>query len=162
VGRTPLRNHKLKPGAHRVELTHDGFEPWSGSVTVRDGRKAKVDVFLKAIPKATPVPTPTPEVVDPNRVYEVGQVDTAPRKVSGSSAAWPKGAPKLKQAVSVGGFALVTENGDVADVRITESGGQAVDAAVTAAVRNWKFTSGVKKGIKVKVRMPFRQTFLPG
>ena len=36
------------------------------------------------------------------------------------------------------------------------------EGEVTAAVRTWKFTPGVKKGIKVKVRMPFRQTFLPG
>src|SRR4029079_18329479 len=90
AGRTPLRNQKLKLGAHRIDLAADGFEPWSGSVTVREGRKAKVDIFLKAIPKATPVPTPTPEVVDPNHTYEVSQVDTPPRKVSGNAAAYPK------------------------------------------------------------------------
>jgi len=162
VGRTPLRNHRLKLGSHRVELAAEGFEPWSGNSTAREGRKAKVDIFLKAIAKATPVPAPTPEVVDPSRIYEAGQVDTQPRKISGGSASYPKGAPKMKQAVTVGGMVVVTENGDVADVKITESGGEAVDAAVAAAVRNWRFTPGVKKGIKVKVRMPFRQTFLPG
>jgi TonB family protein len=162
VGRTPLRNHRLRVGGHRVELSAAGYEEWSGTITVREGRRAKVDIFLKTTPKATPVPTPTPEVVDPNRIYEAGQVDVAPRKVSGGSAAYPRGAPRLKGAVSVSGTALVTENGDVADVKITGSGGSAVDAAVVSAVRNWKFSPGVKKGVKVKVRVPFRQTFLPG
>jgi TonB family protein len=154
IGKTPLRNYKVRLGSHR-------YEPWSGNITVREGRKAKVDIFLKALPKATPVPTPTPDVVDPNRVYESGQVDTAPVKVGGTSATYPKGAPKLKEKVSVGGTVVVTDAGDVTDIRITESGGPEVDAAVTAAVRTWKFTPGVKKGIKVKVRMPFKQTFLP-
>jgi TonB family protein len=162
IGKTPLRNYRVKLGSHRVEYAVDGYEPWSGNVTVREGRKAKIDIFLKAVPKATPVPTPTPEVVDPSRVYEHNQVDTPPQKVAGSSAAYPKGAPKLKEKVSVAGTVVVNDSGEVIDVKIVESGGAAVDAAVTSAVRTWKFTPGVKKGIKVKVRMPFRQTFLPG
>jgi len=161
IGKTPLRNYKVKLGSHRVEYTADGYEPWSGNVTVREGRKAKIDIFLKVVPKATPVPTPTPEVVDPNRIYETNQVDTAPVRTSGSSANYPKGAPKYKDRVEVGGFAVVSERGEVTDVKITESAGEMVDAAVAAAVRTWKFTPGVKKGIKVKVRIPFKQTFLP-
>jgi serine/threonine-protein kinase len=162
IGKTPLRNYRLKLGSHRVEYTADGFEAWSGNLTVREGRKAKVDIFLKAIPKATPVPTPTPDVVDPSRVYDEGQVDTKPQRISGSSPAYPRNAPRLKERVSVSFVVVITENGDVADVRITESGGAAVDAAVAAAARGWKFTPAVKKGIKVKVRMPYRQSFLPG
>jgi TonB family protein len=161
VGKTPLRNHRVKLGNRRVEMTHEGFEPWSGTVTAREGRRAQVDAFLKAIPKATPTPAPTPEAVDPNRVYDVGQVDTAPRKVAGGSPAYPRNAPKLKSGteVVVGGTIVVTDAGDVAEVKVTQSGGQVLDEAVAAAVRNWKFAPGVKKGIKVKVRMPFRQTF---
>jgi TonB family protein len=162
VGRTPLRNHRLRTGSRSVEASAVGYEVWTGKLTVREGRRAKLDILLKAIPKATPVPTPTPEVVDPSRVYEASQVDVAPRKLSGGAAAYPRGAPKLKGAVTVSGVALVTEAGDVADVRITESGGSVVDGAVVNAVRNWKFSPGVKKGVKVKVRVPFRQTFLPG
>jgi TonB family protein len=164
VGKTPLRSHRVKLGSHKVDLTLDGFEPWSGSVTGREGRRAQVDAFLKAIPRATPTPAPTPEVVDPNRVYEMGQVDTPPRRVSGGSATYPKNAPKLRSGedVVVAGTIVIGDSGAVVDVKITQSGGAVLDDTVAAAVRNWKFTPGVKKGIKVKVRMPFRQTFRSG
>jgi TonB family protein len=102
--------------------------------------------------------------VDPNRVYELGQVDTPPRRVSGGSATYPKNGPKLRagEDVVVAGTLVITDTGDVTDIRVTQSGGPVLDDTVTAAVRNWKFTPGVKKGIKVKVRMPFRQTFRSG
>jgi len=53
----------------------------------------------------------------------------------------------------------VTTSGDVVEIQIRESGGASVDGAVMAALAKRKYTPGVKKGVKVKVRVPFRQTF---
>jgi TonB family protein len=64
--------------------------------------------------------------------------------------------------VTVGGTFVVSEEGEITDVRITESAGEVVDDAVTAAVRNWKYAPGAKRGVKVKVRVPFKQTFRAG
>jgi TonB family protein len=160
VGQTPLMNHSLKAGKHQVEVVKEGYEPWTESITVGNKRKARVDAQLRAIAKPTPVPV-VADVPDPNKTYEQGDVDTPPRQVTSSSVSYPKDAPKLKsgQSVSVGGTFVVTTNGDVVEIQIRESGGAAVDSAVMAALAKRKYTPAVKKGIKVKVRVPFRQTF---
>jgi TonB family protein len=162
VGRTPLNAYRAKPGKRQVEYALEGYDPWRREVTVREGRKERVDAFLHAIPKATPVPTPTPEVVDPRRVYNDSEVDTKPTRTAGEWAAYPKRAPKPRGELVVPFTLVISETGDVTEVKITQSGGDLVDEAITAAVRNWKFMPGVKKGIKVKVRMSFRQTFRSG
>ena len=158
VGYTPLTNWKLKPGTHKVALEKDGHEPWTGSVAVRAGKRARLDAQLKAIPK--PTPQPTAEAVDPTRIYEVGDIDVRPKKMTGEWAS----APKLKsgERISVGGTFVVTDGGEVTDVRITESGGSKLDESVAAAIRKWKYAPGTKRGVKVKVRLPFKQTFTTG
>ncbi|MET0554352.1 MAG: TonB family protein, partial [Vicinamibacteria bacterium] len=160
AGQTPLSGLSLRAGRHEVEVLKEGFEPWSGTLVV-GRRKARIDAHLRPLVKATPTPPPQPEPVDPNKTYDQGDVDTPPRQTSGSSASYPKDAPKLKsgQSVSVGGTFVVTLNGEVADIQIRESGGQQLDAAVMAALAKRKYTPGAKKGVKVKVRVPFRQTF---
>jgi TonB family protein len=164
VGLTPIKDHKMKVGSHTVDVSAEGFESWSGTVTIKEGKRASVDTQLKAIPKATPTPEVKADVVDPNKVYASNEVDAQPKKLSGASAAYPKNAPGLKsgEAVSVAVEYVVNQNGEVADIKVAQSGGQAVDEAVAAAVSKWKYTPGVKKGIKVKVRVTFRQTFKAG
>ena len=158
IGYTPLTSWKLKPGTHKVQIEKDGHEPWSGTVAVQAGKRARLDVPLKAVPK--PTPQPTAEAVDPARVYEVGDVDVRPKKVTGEWAS----APKLKsgERISVGGTFVVTDGGEVTDVRITESAGKVLDESVSAAIRKWKYAPGTKRGVKVKVRLPFKQTFTTG
>ncbi len=159
VGQTPLLNHSIKAGKHQVEVTKDGYEPWTSPLTV-GRRKTTIDAQLRPVVKATPPPVVS-DVPDPNKTYEQADVDTPPRQVSGSSASYPKDAPRLKsgQSVSVGGTFVVTASGDVAEIVIRESGGAAVDNAVMAALAKRKYAPGAKKGVKVRVRVQFRQTF---
>jgi TonB family protein len=159
VGQTPLRQ-PLKVGNHAVEMTREGFEPWSGRLEVSARGMARVDAVLRPIARATP----TPEPVDVTRVHAPAEVDTQPRRLSGSSAPYPDKAPRLRPGrdVTVAGTFVVTEDGAITDVRITESAGEVVDEAVTAAVRNWKYAPGARKGVKVKVRIAFKQTFRAG
>jgi TonB family protein len=158
VGYTPLTSWRLKPGTHKVQMEKDGHEPWSGSVAVKAGKRARLDAQLKAIPK--PTPQPTAEAVDPTRIYEVGDIDVRPKKVAGEWAS----APKLKsgERISVGGTFVVTDAGEVTDIRITESANKVLDESVSAAIRKWKYVPGTKRGVKVKVRLPFKQTFTTG
>jgi serine/threonine-protein kinase len=165
AGQTPLSDYKLKPGVHRVELAKDGFEPWAGTITVAAGKRARADAFLKAIPKPTPTPVPV-EVVDANKVYvnSTQDVDVLAKKVSGSSASYPSSAPRLRSGDSVSvriGF-VVTETGEITDLKVLESGGKVLDEAVVDAVKKWKYSPAVKKGVKVKARVEFRQTFRAG
>ena len=163
AGQTPYADSRLKVGAHRVEVTKDGYEPWSGTVTVQAGKKVRVDARLRNLAFAAPIPPPV-DRVDPNRIYvnSPAEVDTPARKVSGASAAYPTDrASRLRSgdSVSVRLNFVVTETGEVTDVRVVESAGRAVDEAVLSAVRQWKYSPAVKQGTPVKVRVEFRQTF---
>jgi TonB family protein len=166
VGETPLTSVKMRPGSRKVEVQKDGYEPWSGTLTVEAGKKAKLDVSLKAVVRATPVPAPTVEAVDTSRVYNnvPSEVDTVARKASGASPSYPSNAPRLRSGdgVSVSVALVVTETGEVKDPQIVESGGKIVDEAVLTAVKAWKYTPAVKRGIPVKVRLTVRQTFRAG
>jgi TonB family protein len=164
VGQTPLSDPKMRTGSRRVEMTRDGFQPWSGTINVQAGKRARVDARLRPVVVAAPPPTAAPDVVDVNRIYvnSPTEVDVPAQRISGASAAYPSGrASRLKsgQSVSVRLGFIVNEDGSVTDVRVVESAGRLVDEAVLKAVRTWKYSPAVKKGTKVKVRVDFRQTF---
>jgi TonB family protein len=162
AGDTPVAEMKLKPGSHKVEIAKEGFEPWQGSISVEAGKKARVEAPLKAAAKA-PSPSPKAEAVDTERIYAntTAEVDVPAKKISGSSGEYPKRAPALRsgQSVSVSVSFVVTEKGDVEDVKVLESAGRIVDDAVVAAFRSWKYEPAVKQGQKVKVKVNWKQTF---
>jgi eukaryotic-like serine/threonine-protein kinase len=165
AGVTPLAGLKLKPGKHRIELALQGHEAWAGTVDVAAGETGRVEVRLAARP-ATPAP-PTPEPVDTARVYEnvADKVDTLAKKLSGRSPSYPSDrARRLKreERVSVVVRFVVNEAGEVEDLSVVESAGKAVDDVVLEAVRTWKYQPATKRGIRVKVHMMFKQTFLGG
>jgi hypothetical protein len=59
----------MKTGTHRVEVVKEGFEPWSGTVTVSSGKRARLDARLRrVVVAAAPTPPPSDEV-DVNRIY---------------------------------------------------------------------------------------------
>ena len=166
VGETPLLQHRLRPGAYRIDVTKEGYEPYSGSLTVEAGKKARFDAVLKAVVRATPPPV-APDAVDTTHVYNnlASEVDVLARRTSGSSPSYPQDAPKLRsgESVSVTVSFVVTEDGSVTETRLVESGGgKLLDEAVLQAVRGWKFSPASKRGVKVKVRVNQKQTFRAG
>ena len=167
AGQTPLLQLKLKAGSRKVELAKDGYEPWVATLAVESGKKAHLDAALKAIVVATPVPVPTAEAVDPSRIYNNlgSDVDAVAKKVAGTSASYPSELPKLRSgdSASVTISFVVTEDGEVSEPRIVESGGgKVLDEAVLSAVRSWKYSPAVRRGVKVKVRITLKQTFRAG
>ena len=164
VGRTPLIDFKLKPGPHHVEVSKDGYETWSQTAAAA-GRKVFLDANLQQVARATPPPTAAPEAVDVNKVYAENEVDTPPKKLSGMSASYPSGrAPRLKagDSVSVTLNYVVNETGQIADLKVTESGGRIVDEEVLSALKDWKYAPGSKRGTNVKVRLVRKFTFKGG
>jgi serine/threonine-protein kinase len=165
VDRTPLTIPRLKPGKHGIELALEGHETWTGSVDVAPGETRRVEVRLTALPP--PPAPPTPEPVDTARVYEntAAEVDTLAKRLSGRSPSYPSDrAKRLKseERVSVVVSFVVSETGEVRDLSVVESAGKAVDDVVVAAVRTWKYQPATKQGVRVKVHMMFKQTFLGG
>jgi TonB family protein len=166
LGTTPLRGVALDPGRHRVEMSLDGHEPWSGTVDVEAGRGARAAATLVPVGEARPAPTPAP--VDTARLYEnsKGSVDTLARRTSGLSPRYPsdRGAPRLRsgERVSVTLSFVVTAAGEVEDVKVVESAGALVDAVVVDAVKSWQYEPATIRGTPVRVRIVHRQTFLGG
>jgi TonB family protein len=165
AGETPIQDLRLRPGSHKVDVAAEGYEPWSGSVTIEAGKKARVDAALVLIPKATPTPPPPP-AVDPSKVYlnTAADVDILAKKISGATGSYPSGAPRLKSgdAVSVSVTFVVDANGDVDEVKVIESAGAVIDESVVKAIRKWKYSPAMKQGVKVKVKIAFKQTFRAG
>jgi TonB family protein len=172
VGITPLRGHKINVGSHRIEVSAEGYEPAAERIKVTEGARVTVNPWLKAVAKP-PTPTPSRTTVTPSApptadptIYDENdpRLTQKPVKTLGKSADYPADAVKLKkgQRVSATVSLVVLESGDVTDVQIVESAGAAVDEAVIAAYRTWKYTPGMKQGAKVKVRVTRRQIFLGG
>ncbi len=161
AGRTPLAAVTMKPGSHRVELTLEGHEPWTGAVDVLAGQKGSVEVRLRPRPKASP----TPEAVDPDRVYAEAEVDVAPKLLSGPSASYPAdGVPRLKsgERVSVKVEFIVTEKGDVRDLTVVASAGRLIDELVLDVFRKRRYQPARKQNVPVKCRVSRTQTFMGG
>jgi serine/threonine protein kinase len=142
----------------------------------------------RLVARARPVPTPAPIVptpspppepavadavmvyapsrpgvtVEPHRVYEEDEIDVPPRRIKGGSAPYPEWGPELSrgQRVSITASFVVTEEGDVTDIRV-EKGGGALEA-VLVEISSWKFLPGLKDGIPVKVRVQAKHTFVGG
>jgi hypothetical protein len=99
--------------------------------------------------------------VEVARVYDEEDVDVKPERVGGAvSAPYPEWAPDLKRGrrVSILASYVVTETGDVTDIRVEEGGG--VLDAVLLEVSRWKYRPGSKDGVPVKVRMRWRHTYI--
>jgi len=116
------------------------------------------------VPTPAPVLTPPRRLapaIDRERVYDEAEVDVKPRRVRGGvSSAYPEWAPDLKRGgrVSIVASYVVTEKGDVTDIRVEEGGG--VLDAVLLEVSRWKYQPGTKDGLPVKVRMRWRHTYI--
>ncbi len=132
--------------------------------------------------RATPVPTPLPpagpvlpdadvSLVVPApprpsagtaRVYDEDDVDVKPRRIAGTTGAYPEWGPKLPKgkSVSITASYVVTEEGLVTDIRVERGGG--VLEAVLPEVSRWRYEPGTKDGVPVKVRVRMKHTFIGG
>ncbi len=73
VGRTPLQLDNLLVGEHKITVSKSGYQPYSATVTVAEGKTATVNAALTKI--ATQTPNVTPQSVSNNKTsapYKVG------------------------------------------------------------------------------------------
>ncbi len=57
---------------------------------------------------------------------------------------------------------IVTEKGDVTDIKVVESGGRVLDETVVSVARQWKYSPAMKDGAPVKVKLDMKLTFRGG
>ncbi|MBQ8853441.1 MAG: PEGA domain-containing protein [Alistipes sp.] len=73
VGRTPLQLDNLLVGEHKITVSKSGYQPYSATVTVAEGKTATVNAALTKI--ATQTPNVTQQSVSNNKtsaLYKVG------------------------------------------------------------------------------------------
>ena len=121
---------------------------------------AAAPVTTAAAAPPTTLAAPVRPVVDPTKVYLEDEVDTPPKKLSGNAYQPPR--LRSGESVSLTLSWIVSENGEISDIEVVQSGGKQLDEGVVQALRKWKFAPGVKQGVKVKVRLARKYTFKAG
>jgi TonB family protein len=166
IGNTPVTGD-LAPGRHEVRVERKGFRPWVQQVEARAGETPSLEARLEAaaapargaIAKPTPTPKETPLLE--GTLVQAGPDVTLPRKLKGEPAQYPDTARRLRLLGTVVVEMTVSEKGETTDQRVVESAGEILDQAVLAAVRTWHYEPGQKQGVKVKLRIRYKQTFQP-
>jgi outer membrane biosynthesis protein TonB len=176
AGATPVLPPPVSIGSGDVVLVVPTPEPPPPAPVARRVARARpTPTPLPIVPTPTPPPKPAvadpvvvyaptrPEIkVEPHRVYEEDEVDVRPRRIQGTSVPYPDWGPELSrgQRVSITASFVVTEAGDVTDIRVEEGGGAL--EAVLLEISSWKYLPGLKDGIPVKVRVHAKHTFIGG
>jgi serine/threonine-protein kinase len=174
AGATPALPRSEPVGSGDIVLAVPSPEsPRPAPAARRVARARAVPTPLPVVPTPSPPPEPAmaepvmvyapsrPEVsVEPHRVYEAEEVDVPPRRIQGMTAPYPDWGPELSrgQRVSITASFVVTEEGDVTDIRV-ERGGGALEAGLVE-ISSWKYLPGLKDGIPVKVRVHWKHTFI--
>jgi protein TonB len=114
-------------------------------------------VVAQSQPAAPAVTTPAPAApsIREGDVVDVSSLDTVPRIVKGAKPQYPMMAQRQRVETTVLLTVLITETGDVADVRVLRGDSRFgfEDAAIRAA-RATRFSPGLKDGKRVKTWFP--------
>jgi TonB family protein len=162
AGKTPLHDLRLTPGPHDVRVEAAGYRPWRQRVDASAGVPVTLEARLVAAPVAKPEPEPTPPPLKEGDLVEMSADVAPPKKISGDTAYYPRKAERNRMQGLVVVDMIVTEKGDVTDLRVLESAGEVLDQAVLDAVKSWRFEPATKHGIKVKVHWQARHRFQIG
>jgi serine/threonine-protein kinase len=160
VGITPLSGLSAPAGTHEVELEAQGYRRWKQKVALSAGNEVSLQGTLMPIAAASSRRLGSLGWVGEGDLVTLGPGVSPPRRLSGVPAPYPSAARRQKIEGSVVVEFTVTEAGEPTDMRILRSGGALLDAAMTAAVRTWRYAPAERNGVKVRVRIRAEQQFL--
>jgi TonB family protein len=133
-----------------------------GEAVAAAPKRAESAVADARVP-ASPVPPPAAEVSAPPRAGDLVALTAAvrpPRRIGGQMPDYPEDARRLRMSGSVLIDMIVTERGLPERMRVLESAGALLDETVLSAAATWRFEPAVLDGVKVRVRWPYRHTFV--
>lgn len=105
-----------------------------------------------------PGPAAEPEVPpDPLPRDEAPRAPTPPQVVQSAEAIYPPAALSEQREARVELFVTVLANGEVGEVTVASSGGEAFDDAAIHSVRQWRFEPAQRDGesVRSRIRIPF-------
>lgn len=166
LGQTPKTLTNQKPGKVAITLKLDGYHDYSETIRVGAGKSVTVNGTLQEIPKVVVKP---PEPVKPAEPeVKVGQLVplssdvVRPKPIKKVGAKYPDSAKRERLEGMVGLDILVSETGQVIDVKVTKSANPILDQAAVDAVKQWVYSPATKKGVVVKVWLPVTMSFQSG
>lgn len=164
IGVTPKTLTNRNVGKYNVIFKKDGYEDYTGSVRVVQDKSTTLRAELKEIPKKvveTPAPPPPPkeEEIKPGTLVTLGPDVVPPKPIKKTFAKYPDAARQRKLEGVVSLNLLVSETGQVTDVKVVKSANPILDDAAVKAVREWVYEPAKKKGVPVKVWIPVSLSF---
>ena len=166
LGQTPKTLTNQKPGKLAITLKLDGYHDYSETVKVSPGKSTTVNGNLQEIPKVVvkapePVKPVEPEV-KPGQLVPLSSDVERPKPLKKVGAKYPDAAKRERLEGIVGLDILISETGQVIDVKVTKSANAILDQAAIEAVRQWTYKPATKKGVVVKVWLPVTMSFQSG
>jgi protein TonB len=168
------------PGLHRVKVSLDGHIPAEVQLVLSAGPPVPLHFELQPQPTPTPVrrasarrSTPARSTPgDAPKAASTPKGATAPppppvslppgvfpRRIEGSLPVYPKDARKLHLEGSVTVDMVIDEEGQPTQVRVRESAGPILDAAVLDALKLWRYEPTLREGRPVRVLHRYRHHF---
>ena len=165
IGVTPKTIPNFKAGKYSITVKKDGYEDYTGSVRVNQDKTAVLRAQLVEIPKPPPVVVETkkPEpTVHSGDLVTLGPGVTPPRNIKRTFAKYPPSARDRKIEGTVNMSVLVSEKGQVLDVKVLQSSHRLLEDAAVNAVKTWEYQPATKEGVPVKVWVPVSMNFQLG
>lgn len=184
-GKSPLDARGLAPGLHHVRVSLDGHAPAELRLVLSAG--APVPLHFELRPEPTPTPAVASSSgtraasAEPSSGRGAPSARTAartgaapvtplapplslppgvfPQRVEGDLPTYPEAARKLRLEGSVTVDMVIDQEGRPQDVRIRESAGPILDAAVLDALRGWRYEPTLREGEPVRVLHRYRHHF---
>jgi TonB family protein len=161
VGQTPTKLDKAKVGKYNIVLRKEGYIDHTESVRVKDGETTTLKAELKEVPKVVvEAPKPVEPEVKPGMLVTLGPGVTPPRTLKKSAVEYPDTARKQKLEGTVQLNLLISETGQVLDVRILKSAHQILDDAAVRTVKQWTYEPAKKQNVPVRVWLSTSITFV--
>lgn len=120
-------------------------------------RAAQAELKRMGLPSIIAVPGSGSQTAA--RTYQVGAGVTAPIAISHTEPKYTDEARKAKLEGIVVLRCVVTEEGEVKDIRVSRSLGKGLDAKAIEAVQQWKFQPATKDGVPVPVQIAVQVNF---
>ncbi len=161
VGSTPKTLPETTVGKYTITLKKDGYTDYKETIRVKEGETTTVKAQLVMIPKAVVQEKPKEEPeLKPGTLVTLGPDVIPPKNLKKSSVEYPESARKQKLEGNVQLSLLISETGQVLEVKVIKSAHPVLDEAATRTVKQWVYEPATKKGIPVRVWLTTSITFV--
>ena len=160
-GQTPIKLDKVNVGKYNITLKKEGYLDYTESVRVKENETTTVKAQLAEVPKPVVVEEkPKEPEVKPGMLVTLGPGVTPPKSKQKGPVEYPDAARKQKLEGTVQLNMLISETGQVLDVRILKSAHPVLDEAAVRTVKGWTYEPAKKQNVPVRVWLSTSITFV--